>query len=193
MAETENKNNMAARLEALLFIYGEPMSYKKIAEVLTCSPEEAREAATKLETSLRDDHRGLFLIKDNEKIQLTTKPEFGSLFETIVKEELKESLTPAALETLAIIAYCGPVSRAEIDYIRGVNSSFTLRNLAIRGLVAREIDPKRANAYIYKPSFDLLKYLGISKAEDLPEYLKFNDLMQKLRAPESQGGPETKK
>ena len=77
------------------------------------------------------------------------------------------------METLAIVAYSGPVPRAEIDFIRGVNSSFTLRNLLISGLVEREINPKDRRTFIYKPSMDFLRFLGLGKLEDLPEYGEF--------------------
>ncbi|MEK7192271.1 MAG: SMC-Scp complex subunit ScpB [Patescibacteria group bacterium] len=174
------ETNIVAQLEALLFIYGEPLNFKKIAEILECKEADAKDAAANLAEELRKENRGLFLISDKEKIQLSTKPEFGKLLEDVVKAEMAENLTPAALETLAIIAYAGPVSRAEIDYIRGVNSSFILRNLSIRGLTERSLDPKRANAFVYAPSMELLKYLGIARSEDLPEFNKFNELVKKM-------------
>ena len=90
------------------------------------------------------------------------------------------------METLSIVTYAGPMTRAELEYIRGVNSSFTMRNLLIRGLIERYPDPKRTNVFIYKPSFDLLKHIGISKVEDLPEYEKFQALIAKLRNPDEQ-------
>jgi segregation and condensation protein B len=89
---------------------------------------------------------------------------------------LKEDLSPASLETLAIVAYKGPINRIEIDNIRGVNSSFILRSLLIRGLIDRQIDAHRANAYSYKPSFDLIRKLGIDSLEQLPDYEKFKTL-----------------
>lgn len=174
---------ITAKLEALLFVYGDALDFKKIAKTLKKSEEEVKEAAKILGEELQNENRGLFLIRDKEKIQLATKPDFANLMETIIKEELHENLTPAALETLSIVAYAGPLSRAELEYIRGVNSSFTLRNLLIRGLIERFPDPKRSNVFIYNPSFDLLKHLGIAKQEDLPEYEKFKALIEKMRTP----------
>ena len=89
-------------------------------------------------------------------------------------------MTSAALETISIIAYAGPISRADIEYIRGVNSSFTIRNLLLRGLVERTIDPKRSNAYVYTASFDLIKRLGLSKVEELPDYAKYKQTVLAL-------------
>lgn len=176
-------NKFISQLEALLFIYGESLEIKKIAKTLKTSEEEVKEAIKKLSADLENDNRGLFLIQEKEKIQLTTKPELSGLLETVIKEELHESLTPAALETLSIVAYAGPLTRAEIEYIRGVNSSFTLRNLLIRGLIERSPDPKRGNVFLYNPSMELLRHLGVSKAEDFSEYEKFKGLIEKLRNP----------
>ena len=177
----ENKPNIVAELEALLFIYGESLTFKKIAGVLNVSEDEVKNAIAAFDTKLREEDRGLFIIRDEDKVQLSTKPEFGKLLENITKEEFKESLTTASLETLSIILYANPISRAEIDFIRGVNSTFILRSLLIRGLIDRLPAPKRSNAYLYKPSFDLLKHLGISKIDDLPDYQKFVDLIKTLR------------
>ncbi|MBI2099909.1 MAG: SMC-Scp complex subunit ScpB, partial [Candidatus Vogelbacteria bacterium] len=71
---------------------------------------------------------------------------------------------------LTIVLYKGPLTRAEIDYIRGVNSSFILRHLSIRGLVERIPNPKDARSFLYRPTFDLFQHLGLSKIEELPEY-----------------------
>ena len=176
-------NKLIPQLEALLFIYGEPMEFKKIAKILKATEEEVKSAADLLGEELRGDQRGLFLVRDKEKIQLTTKPDFSSLLETVIKEELNENLTPAALETLSIIAYAGPLTRAELEYIRGVNSTFTVRNLLIRGLIERAPDPKRGNVFLYNPTLEFLKHLGVAQAGDLPEYEKFKSLIEKMRTP----------
>lgn len=179
----------SAALEALLFIYGEPLTIKRIGGILKLPENETKEAIDVLDSRLRREDRGLFIIRDEDKIQLSTKPEFGKLLEDITKEEFKESLTTASLETLSIISYAAPITRAEIDFIRGVNSTFILRSLLIRGLIDRIPDPKRSNAYLYKPSFELLKHLGISKAGDLPDYQRFVDLIKNLRTAPSLGEP----
>ena len=188
-------NKLISQLEALLFIYGEPMDFKKIAQTLKVEESEIKSAADRLEESFKSDDRGLFLMRDKNKIQLATKPDYAKLLEDVIKEELHENLTSAALETLSIVAYAGPMARAELEYIRGVNSSFTLRNLLIRGLIERAPDPKRGNVFLYSPSFDLLKHIGVAKSEDLPEYEKFRTLIEKLRnpAPESSNSNEQNK
>ncbi len=192
----ENKKNITAEIEALLFVYGEELEVKKIAKIISradggqakgekVSEAEVKEAINELQKKYSDSGGLILLFSDppasragspGSKVQLATKPEFASLMEDFIKDEFKEDLTPASLETLSLIAYLGPVSRAQIDYYRGVNSSFILRNLLMRGLVERYTDPQRANIYLYQASFDLMKYLGISKMEDLPEYEKFKTM-----------------
>ena len=164
---------ITSKLEALLFIYGDPLEIKKAAKILGASPDEIASAVKDLQAALAASDRGLTLVEHDGSLQLATKPEFGQLLQTVLKAELNEALSPASLETLSIVTYAGPVSRAEIDYIRGVNSSFTVRALLLRGLITRETDPQRANAYLYKPSIDLLHHLGVSRTEELPEFERF--------------------
>ncbi|HEY4499841.1 MAG TPA: SMC-Scp complex subunit ScpB [Candidatus Paceibacterota bacterium] len=177
---SKSTTSILAALEALLFIYGEPITVKKLAALLKKEEKLVTESLQEFETQLTQDNRGLSLFHHDGKIQLVTKPDFSHLLESITKEEFDEELTPATLETLSIVMYAGPVSRADIEYIRGVNSSFILRALLMRGLIDRSIDPKRANAYLYNPHFDLLKKLGVSQAALLPEYEKYNGLIKKL-------------
>ena len=172
--------NILAKIEAVLFAYGEPISTERLAKILGISKEELSAFLEKLVSELNREERGISLIKNNNKIQLATKPELTKLLEDIVKQEFTEDLTPASLETISIIAYSGPISRADIEYIRGVNSSFTIRNWLLRGLIERSVDPKRANAYIYTASFDLIKRLGLSSTSDLPDYEKYRQMVKNL-------------
>lgn len=172
----EDMGNYTGVLEAILFINGEPMEIKKLAKLLNCNENEVKLSLNKLAESLKENYRGLNLIFQEDRVQLTTKPEFASMIETLIKGEFEENLTNAALETLSLIAYFGPISRAKIDYLRGVNSSYSVRNLMLRGLVERSSDPNKGNVFLYKPSFDLLKYLGLSNISELPDYQKYQNL-----------------
>jgi segregation and condensation protein B len=183
--------NLGAMLEALLFAYGEPMEIKKIAALLSRGAGEppiadgdVARAIAELEERYRGEGSGLELLISENAIQLATKPAFANLLSQLLKSEFSESLTPAALETLAIIAYGGSLPRSVIDYIRGVNSSFILRALLLRGLINRSPDPKRPNAYLYAISFEFLKHMGFARAEDLPDYSKFKDIVEKLNVSE---------
>ncbi len=176
----DNSNKKLAAFEAILFAYGEPISKKKIGDLLNLKKEEISGLIENLSAELEKEERGVCLILSEDRIQLATKPAFGNLLESFVKEELNENLTPVALETLSLVAYFEPISRSRIDYIRGVNSSFILRNLMIRGLVERLPDPKLANAFLYRTSFEFKKNLGVDRKENLPDYQKFRDLLQKF-------------
>ncbi len=160
------------KIEAILLWRGEPMSRKKLAEILDANQTEINEALEKLKESLKD--RGIVLLEKDNDVTLGTNPEISKLIEDLQKEELNKELSKASLETLSIVLYKNGVSRAEIDYIRGVNSSFTLRALSVRGLVERTIDPKDNRRYIYNPSFELLSFMGIKSVEELPEFKEVN-------------------
>lgn len=178
-----NLEEKLGELEALLFIQGEPLSLKKIELVLEIGPSEVGSLVAEFKKRLEQEGRGLALISDKEKIQLATKPRFGKILEGFVKEELSEDLTPASLEALAIISYFGPISRSRLEYLRGVNSIVILRSLLLRGLIERFPDPERPSAFLYKPTFELLKYLGLENCKDLPDFGKFQDLLKIFESP----------
>lgn len=183
--------NPAAALEALLFIHGEPLSYKKIQAVLGIEKREDLDVLiADLAAKLAAEDRGLQLISDREKVQLATKPEFNGILEAFVKEEVSEDLSPASLEALAIIAYLGPISRAKLEYLRGVNSSVILRTLAIRGLIERFQDPEHPASLLYRPTFELMKHLGVKESGELPEHEKFRELLKVFEAGAARTGNE---
>jgi segregation and condensation protein B len=124
---------------------------------------------------------------------LGTSPSASSLIAEITKEELSKELSKAALETLATVLYKGPITRAEIDYIRGVNSNFILRNLQVRGLVEKIDNPADQRSYLYKPTFQLLEFMGVTRLEDLPEYAGTTDqLASFIASKEEEEKTETK-
>ena len=177
--------NTEQKIEAVLFWKGEPMSRKKLSEVLKVELVEINEAVLKLKESLQN--RGVALIEKGDparnafniadaggEVMLGTAPEMSELIESLQKEELNKDLSKAALETLSIVLYKNGASRSEIDYIRGVNSSFTLRALSVRGLVEKTTDAKDSRKFIYKPTFELLSFMGVKSVEELPEYGSVN-------------------
>jgi segregation and condensation protein B len=165
-----NETPLDIQIEALLFWKGEPQSVKKIANSLGKKEEEIKSALEILKNKLTE--RGVQLIfKDNE-VTLGTASSLSHIIERLTKEELVRDLGKAGLETISIVVYRGPISRAEIDYIRGVQSNFILRNLQIRGLVEKIPDQNDQRRLLYRPTFDLLAHLGVNKIEDLPEFEK---------------------
>ncbi|MEK7086926.1 MAG: SMC-Scp complex subunit ScpB [Patescibacteria group bacterium] len=174
-----------AQLEVLFFHYGEPLPIKKIMKVLNLKEAECEKLLSEWDAALNQaPERGLTLLRKEDKIQLVTKPEFQNISQKLIQEEFKEEISPAAVETLAIVAYLGPLPRATIDYIRGVNSSFILRNLLMRGLIERNFKQEKSNAYHYEVSFDFLKHMGLTRIEELPEYEKYNNFMKNLELKE---------
>jgi segregation and condensation protein B len=160
--------NLESKIEGLLFYKAEDITKKKLCELLNVEEKEIEEALEKLEQPLIN--RGIVLIKKDDSVMLGVSKELSSLIESIRKDEITKELSKASLETISIILYKDGVSRSEIDYIRGVNSSFILRNLLIRGLVEKKNDPKDSRRAIYYPTFEMLSYMGASSLNDLPNY-----------------------
>lgn len=162
--------DISKQIEALLFWKAEPISIKRLALMLKVEEKEIISGLKKLDSDLQN--RGLSLIWEKEEVVLGTAKEMSSIIESITKEEINRELGKAGLETLSIILYQGPMSRADIDYIRGVNSQFILRNLLIRGLIERVENQNDARVFLYKPTVSLLALLGVKSISQLPEYEK---------------------
>ncbi len=169
---------LSNKIEALLFVSGEPISLDKLSKLLKKDKEEVKKALENLAQSLAG--AGIRLSENENQYLLVTAPELSKTVEEYMKQELGEDLSRATLETLAIIVYEGSLSRAKIDYIRGVNSSFTVRNLMIRGLIGRKPDPNDSRSWLYSPSFDFLKFMGIEKIENLRGYEDFKREIDEL-------------
>lgn len=160
--------NLAAKIEAILFWKGESLSILELSKILKVNKEEIENAILDLKENL--SNRGIVLQEKDGEYMLSTTGEISDLIEDLQKEELNKDLSKSSLETLSIILYKNGASRSEIDYIRGVNSSFILRALSVRGLVEKITDPKDSRKYIYRPTFELLSFMGISSVKDLPDY-----------------------
>jgi len=184
---------LESKIEGLLFYKGEDVQIKKLAELLKVSIEEIDEALKKLEISLTN--RGLVLVRKDDSVVLGITSELSSLIESIRKDEINKELSKASLDTLSIILYKNDpstgqvgVSRSEIDYIRGVNSSFILRNLIVRGLIERIIDPKDSRRLLYRPTFDTLTFMGITSIDQLPNYNEVRSQLQEILKQEQNNG-----
>jgi segregation and condensation protein B len=171
--------NLSTKIEAILFWKAEPVPTKKLAQLLNTDIKSIEAATIELEKTLNG--RGITLIKTDDSMMLGTVKELSPLIEQLTKDELDRDLGKAGLETISIILYEGPISRAGIDYIRGVNSQFILRALLIRGLVERVENPDDARSYLYKPTLELLSYLGVSKIEELPEIEKIHSDIESFK------------
>lgn len=161
---------LSAQLEALLFWKGEPVTHKRVADILKVDAKTLNTAIVELEAALAARGGGLVLVQKDDELMLGTAPAAAPLIEQLTREELTRDLGKAGLETLSIVLYKGPISRREIDNIRGVNSTFILRNLLIRGLVEKVNSPEDQRAFLYKPTMQLITFMGLTKPEELPEY-----------------------
>lgn len=157
-------------LESLLFIAGEPVKIKKLAQILELTEDEVSVGLNSLKNEYESENRGLRFILHGDAVELVSSAEAAPFIEKLIKSDFDEDLSQAALETLAIISYRGPVSRAQIEDMRGVNCSFILRALLIRGLIERKENPEDHRSHLYQVGFNFLRQMGISKLEDLPGY-----------------------
>ncbi|MDE1924874.1 MAG: SMC-Scp complex subunit ScpB [Patescibacteria group bacterium] len=169
-------NELTQQLEALLFALGRPVSRTELQKLLDVSPEELGGAIEYLTSG----GRGVVLVDDGKMLELRTAPAAAALIERICKEEYARDIGRAGLEALAAVLYRGPLTRAEIDFIRGVNSSQTLRTLAMRGLVRKVPNPKDERSFLYEPTTELLAQLGVSHRSLLPEFNEVRDKLSKL-------------
>lgn len=160
----------SAKLEAILLYKGEPVTKKELSGLLSLSEKEILEAGSDLSSKLED--RGISLVETDDAFALVTAREASHLIERLEREEYSSELSKAALETLALIAYEGPLPKSKIDYVRGVNANFILRSLTTRGLVERIPDPENGRQTLYRTTIELMGHLGITRAEELPEYIE---------------------
>lgn len=167
---------LESKIEGLLFYKGEDISIKKLSELLNVSIEEVNQALIKLEQSLVG--RGIVLVKKDNSVILGIAGELGPLIESIRKDEITKELSKASLETLSIILYKNGVARSEIDYIRGVNSSFILRNLLVRGLIEKILDEKDSRRVLYRPTFETLSFMGVTSIDKLPNYTEVKSQLE---------------
>ncbi len=159
--------NLASRAEAFLFSEGGTITLRKLAQVLETKEPELRGALREL--SARLEGGGLALIHTETEVSLAVAPHVSDAVQSAYAKELGSAIGDAGLEVLAIILYHGPSTRAQIDYIRGVNTSSTLRTLLTRGLVERTGNPDDGREYLYRPTVELLSHLGIRNSEELPD------------------------
>ncbi len=171
------KNKLKSKIESVLFVFGDPISVKKLAKILKAKEGDVKDALSDLLEDYKD--RGINILVKDDKVQMVTSAENSNIIESIVQSSLSDELTPAALETLAIIAYKEPISRFQIDEIRGVNSVFSLKTLLMRGLIEKKQSGDDKKDVYYKTTLDFLKKLGVSKVSDLPEYEKLSKVFEK--------------
>lgn len=161
--------NLKYAIEGILFAAGEPVKAAKLAAVLECSTEEAENAVAELKEEYERDHRGFYIIDILEGYQICSRPEYYTYIQEILGEQRLQPLSNAAMEALAIIAYKQPITRGQIEQVRGVNSDGCVNRLFERGLIEEKgrLDaPGRPILYVTTDTF--LRSFGLKDPNDLP-------------------------
>ncbi len=164
--------NLKSKIESLLFVSGNPFSTERIAKILGVKKDEAEEELKNLKLAYDGADGGIKIAVIDDKYQMATNPECAGAVADFLKEEIIGELTRPQLETLTIVAYRGPISKFELEQIRGVNCSMILRNLLIRGLVEQKNG--EGGMEKYSITHDFLKYLGLTETSKLPDFENLN-------------------
>lgn len=183
MSESSVEVSLDQKIEGVLFYKATPMKKAALQKLFLCSDSELQEALHTLKERLKGS--GIQLVDINTDVELVTIPELDQFIESLRKDDMRREIGKAGAETLAIVLYRGPLSRADIDRIRGVNSSFILRNLAVRGLVEKDTTNKQVQ---YKATTELLNHLGVAEKSEMPE---FTEVMNALDVYEREQATET--
>ncbi|MDP3772152.1 MAG: SMC-Scp complex subunit ScpB [bacterium] len=169
MNESQEKNSTAL-LEALLFAHGGEISFACLGELAGMTADEAATGVHLLAQEYREGRRGLTVIQHQGGCALGTSGEYAEQVGVVGRKEFSEELSRASLETLALIAYRGPLTRTEVEEVRGVQSSSILRNLLLRGLIERTGESRGEMAHRYRVTTDFLAHIGLGSLEELPGF-----------------------
>lgn len=175
-----NNQELGNAVEGLLFAQGGPMSRKELCRAFGVDAETLEAGIQEL--LRRPFKTGIVLVDDGTQIELRAAPEASEVIDRIRKEEYSREIGKAGLEALAAVLYRGPLSRSEIDFIRGVNSSQTIRTLLMRGLVRKVPNPRDERSFLYEATTELLSALGAQDTRDLPQYTEVQEKLTTLEA-----------
>lgn len=167
-------------IEGLLFYNASPQKKQKILKLFDVDQNTLQAALDRLRSRLVSG--ATRLLETDTELQLVTAPELSEFVQSIQKGELSQDISKAGAETLAIVLYREPITRGEIDQIRGVNSAFILRNLMTRGLIERK-SIKNSHEFCITPQ--LLQFLGVTSKQDLPQYDEFMTKIDNFAATKS--------
>lgn len=177
-------NSLIPALEAVLFASGEPVPTARLSLVFGVPEEDIIDVAEALAREYEEKRRGVRLLRLGKSLQLCSAPEYAKLISKVIEHRAAPKLSPSALEALAIIAYFQPVTRAYVEQVRGVDSSYTVSSLAEKGLIepAGKLEaPGRPTLYRTTEAF--LRVMGVSSLDELPALPDMNetDGLEKLQ------------
>lgn len=175
--------NLNCVLESLIFASGKPIEIEKLAKICDVDEKKISDSLKKLNQEYERSGRGLRLALKSNEAQMVTASCFAKSVKKLTMHELQEDLSKVSLETLTIIAYKGPITRSELEAIRGVNCVYTLRSLLIRGLIEKKHQQKGFRVGIYEVTTKFLRHMGVAKISDLPN---FKEVREKLESNKQQ-------
>lgn len=173
-------NDLKQKLESLLFVSSKPLHVDLLAKFAAASLEDTKTAL--IELSKERQNSGIVLLSVNDTYQLATHPSTTETVTGFLNSELREKLTDASLEVLAIIAYRQPITKAEIEAIRGVNCQYSIRQLLMRGLIEKSPTTKDFKGTAYQATTEFLQQLGLTSIHELPN---FEGLQTQVALPDS--------
>ena len=161
---------LAHVIEAILFVAGEPVNVKDVQRALDVTEDEARQAIDALDSDYSYHRRGITLKRFGDHIQLSTRAEYAPYVERLLQPIQKQSLSQSALETLAVVAYRQPVTRLDIEAVRGVKCDYSVQSLVNKGLI-EEVGRKEAlgRPILYGTTDQFLSHFGLHSLEELPK------------------------
>lgn len=162
---------LKSKIESLLFISAKPLAINQLAGLLKADKKEIIKEADELLTDYKTREAGVQIIKNGLKYQMVSAPDNAKIIQQFLKDETTGELSRPSLEALTIIAYRGPVTKIDLDRIRGVNCALILRNLLLRGLIEGKFDKKRNETY-YRVTFDFIRFIGLNDIKELPDYAR---------------------
>lgn len=177
-------NELQKLLGSILFVSGRPVTLKDLEKTTGAKGEAIKSAIADLQTLLSQS--GVVVLENRNSYLMSSDPKNSDIIKSFLNIELREKLTDAAIETLAIIAYKQPIPKHEIEAIRGVNSQYTLRLLMMRGLVERVASAKDGRMNLYQTTHEFLQHMGIKNPKELPD---FGEITKDIKAPEDLTNP----
>lgn len=160
---------LKAKIEAVLFVATKPLSVKSLARAVEGSEADVRTLLDTIIVERNVDENGVHILQNGDDVQCVTNPACADVVAAFTDDDLDAELTKPSVEALTIIAYRGPLTKAEIEAIRGVNCSLILRNLLLRGLIVEREDAIKMQPVLVL-SADALRYFGVHRVEELPDY-----------------------
>ena len=174
--------NLKGVLEGLLFVVGdEGITMKELLEIMNISKEELQQLIIELKEEYENDNRGIRLSILGDAFKLTTKKEHKEYYEKILKNEESNTLSSSAIETLAIIAYNEPITRIQVDEIRGISSAVMIRKLVAKGFL-KEVGKSNlpGRPILYKTTSEFLDYFNMSSIDDLPKIDSIDEVVDDI-------------